>query len=170
MSSLTFVSPDSFPPGTIASLLRSSYHDMPATAEERAYHRAQWRRIERLSLEDPDVSACVFLTCLGGQLVGFGSLDPQRNTGAVGQNAVHPDFRGLGYGRQQLIRILNLLKERGCSSASVKTGEHAFFAPAQRMYLSCGFVEYRRYWREEISSYRMVEFRFDLSEWNYSPG
>ncbi|MDP8244798.1 MAG: GNAT family N-acetyltransferase [Candidatus Hinthialibacter antarcticus] len=159
---ITFDLPTMFPPGTMISLLQSSYLELPATTEETAYHHAQWRRTERLALEDPDVAACVFITCLDGQPIGFGSFDPRGKIGAVGQNVIHPDHRGGGYGREQLREILKRLRERGCTFARVKTGEHAFFAPAQAMYLSCGFKERRRYWREEIDSFRMVEFVVDL--------
>lgn len=159
---ITFEPPNAFPPGRIVALLQSSYTGLPATPEEIAYHRAQWRRTERLALEDPDVAACVFITCLDGQPIGFGSFDPRGKIGAVGQNVIHPDHRRKGYGREQLSEILTRLRERGCTFARVKTGEHAFFAPAQALYLSCGFKERRRYWREEIDSFRMVEFVVEL--------
>ncbi|MBZ0258503.1 GNAT family N-acetyltransferase [bacterium] len=161
---ITFKPADAFPPGTIYSLLQSSYMGLPASPEETAYHRAQWRRTERLALNDADVAACVFITCIEKQPIGFGSFDPRGKIGAVGQNAIHPDARGRGYGREQLREILRRLRMRGCTFARVKTGEHAFFAPAQKMYISLGFKERRRYWREEIDSYRMIEYVVELND------
>lgn len=161
---ITYEPANKFPPGTIDSLLQSSYMGLPVTPEETAYHRAQWRRTERLSLEDDDVAACVFITCVEQQPIGFGSFDPRGKIGAVGQNVIHPDVRGKGYGRDQLREILRRMQIRGCTFVRVKTGEHAFFAPAQAMYISCGFKERRRYWREEIDSYRMIEYVVELSD------
>lgn len=160
---ITYEPVNKFPSGTIYSLLQSSYMGLPATPEETAYHRAQWRRTERLALNDADVAECVFISCVENQPIGFGSFDPRGKIGAVGQNVIHPDACGKGYGSAQLREILRRLRMRGCTFARVKTGEHAFFAPAQEMYISRGFKEHRRYWREEIDSFRMVEYVIELN-------
>ena len=40
----------------------------------------------------------------------------------------------------------------------VTTGEHKFFLPAQKMYVSCGFKETRRFFGDTDLSFREIEF------------
>jgi hypothetical protein len=48
--------------------------------------------------------------------------------------------------------------------ASVSTGDHRFYIPAQRMYLACGFREIRRNveWIRPNPHFKMIEYEKEL--------
>ncbi len=96
---------------------------------------------------EPDNS---FVTEVDGQVVGFCCLHPDASTGIgeVGQNGVHPNFKGRGYGARQLRFVLDELRRRGMKVAEVQTGLNDGHAPARRMYERAGFeplLGYQRY-------------------------
>lgn len=93
---------------------------------------------------------CSFVTEVDGRVVGFCCLhlDPTTGIGEVGQNGVHPDYRGKGYGSRQLAFVLDELARRGMSIAEVQTGLNDGHAPARKMYERAGFqplIGYQRY-------------------------
>lgn len=76
------------------------------------------------------------------ELAGIGALktlDPLR--GEVKSMRVDERFRGHGVGRAILRHIIAVARERGMTSLFLETGAPASFAPAQRLYLTEGFVE-----------------------------
>ncbi len=91
-----------------------------------------------------------FVTEAGGRVVGFCCLhvDASTGIGEVGQNGVHPDYKGKGYGSRQLAFVLDELRRHGMKIAEVQTGLNEGHAPARRMYERAGFVPligYQRY-------------------------
>jgi len=63
-----------------------------------------------------------------------------------------------GFGKQQIFEILNRFRSMGIQKAKVSTCSHPFFVPAQRMYISCGFIEIgRRPWDGNTSQY-IIEY------------
>ena len=135
-------------PGTIADLLKLSYARLIST-EPGVWKQEEenWEQFDRDVFECPaTIGTCVFLSWWGDQLVGLGSYDPRQRPelGIIGHNCVLPGFRGKGFGKQQIIKILSLFKALGIGKSKVSTLEHPFFIPAQQMYLSCGFQETKR--------------------------
>lgn len=127
-----------FPRGTFFHLVRASYAPI---ADERLCER--WRNADQDVYDHPEtVAPCVVVTCLRGEPIGLTSYDPRAFPRAsIGQNCVLPDHRGKGYGRRQLLRLLDVLKAKGFQDVVVTTADEPFFKPAKAMYEACGFVE-----------------------------
>lgn len=105
---------------------------------------ARWEQYATDIRENPaTVGACIFLTCLDGQICGFGSWDPRPDPvygrASVGHNCILPEYRQRGLGRRQISEILDRLRRRGACGCQVTTGAHPFYLPARKMYESCGF-------------------------------
>ena len=92
------------------------------------------------------VGNCVYISEIDGEVAGMFSFDPRPGPfkGIIGHNCILPPFRGRGLGKLQILETLNLLRKRHIQNAEVSTGDHPFFLPAQKMYISCGFKEIRR--------------------------
>ena len=159
---LEFKSPLEYEPGIIAGLLKKSYRELVLSnpklwrGEEK-----KWAEFDDEIFRCPDsVGNCVFLTLLGRWIVGFASYDPRHRPefGVIGHNCILAQFRGRGYGKQQLSEILRCLQSAGIKTAQASTSSHPFFIPAQRMYVSCGFIEVgRRPWDVDPSQ-NIIEY------------
>lgn len=152
-------------PGVIADLLGRSYAQMLAEDPEHwGPERANWAEFDRQVFENPDtIGRCVFVTCVDGEPVGLASFDPrQKPVGIVGHNCIVPEFRGRGLGRAQIQEVLRQLRERGFARAVVSTGQQEFFAPARRMYESCGFRETGRPAGGPNPAYELVEYELEM--------
>lgn len=88
----------------------------------------------------------VVIAEINGEAVGFASykLDAATRIGTVDDNAVLPQHRGLGVGRQMLTRVLEILEAAGMEFAQVSTGLEEPYAPARRMYERQGFKPLHR--------------------------
>ena len=145
---LAFKPPSGHSRGTILRLFRQSYAEMMLA--DLPYWRNEeedWSRFDQEVFENPDtVGRCVFISLSEGAVVGLGSFDPRHGPeyGTIGHNCILPEFRGSRFGKQQVEELCARLRARGFKRAVVSTGDHPFFLPAQRMYLSCGFKETRR--------------------------
>ena len=145
---LAFTQPSEHGRGIIADLLRKSYAGMASS--DPLYWRGEeeeWAQFDRDAFENPEtVGKCVFVSMFEDTVVGLGSFDPRQapECGIVGHNCILPEFRGRGFGKLQIEEICARLRTIGCKRAVVSTGDHPFFVPAQRMYISCGFEETRR--------------------------
>lgn len=153
-------------PGIIADLLKCSYADIVSSVpEDWGQEKANWEEFDREVFLFPDsVGACAFLTWWDGRLVGFGSCDPRQRPhfGIVGHNCILPEFRGKGFGKQQIHEILRRFAAMGILLAKVSTNAHPFFIPAQRMYLSCGFTEVRRVPWDRNPELHIIEYERKL--------
>jgi ribosomal protein S18 acetylase RimI-like enzyme len=56
---------------------------------------------------------------------------------------IHPRYRGRGYGKQLLEKLLDVGKELRCSSFLLETSK--FMTVAQHIYTSAGFIERDEY-------------------------
>lgn len=83
----------------------------------------------------------VYVTELNGKAVGFFTytLDKTTKIGTVGENGIHPDYRGQGIGSMQLKQVLQILRANGMKYAEVATGLNEGHLPARRMYEKAGF-------------------------------
>ena len=136
-----------FRPGIINDLLRRSYQELlNSTPDCWQPEAARWAEFDREAFANPGtVGACVFVTSLGDQPVGFGSFEPRdAQSGWVGHNCIVPEHRRQGLGRRQLDEILRRMTRRGIREVRVTTCAHQFFLPARRMYESRGFTEVGR--------------------------
>lgn len=131
-------------PGIVLSLLENSYRTfLESIPELWAQERAEWAELDRLAFSLQ--GNWIFLTRKAGEIIGLASFDPRGfPLAVVGHNCILPAFRGNGYGKLQLRELIRVIRERRFTKVRVSTGDHDYFIPAQRMYVSCGFKEVRR--------------------------
>ena len=161
MPPLTFKPLSEHKPGTIFTLLRECYKGL---AKIKSKYITEWKKdwieYDNDIFQYPDtIGSCGFVSYLGIEIVGFASYDPRKYpTGVIDHNCILPQFRGNGYGKQQINEILKRFREMNFKKAIVATNEYEFFYPAQRMYLACGFSEKRRFFDGENKDYVMIEY------------
>lgn len=136
--------------GLIFALLSKSYFDLldKYQFEHKKDMIDDWRKFDEVAFHNLEtIGKCVFVTFLGKKLIGLGSYDPRQwpEVGIIGHNCILPEFRGHGCGSAQMLEIIERLKKKKYKMARASTGDHPFFQAAQRMYLSCGFKETRRF-------------------------
>ena len=150
----------------IAFMLKHSYANLVESDPEHwGPEVPKWEQFDREVFEHPDtVGSCVFLSWSDDQLVGFGSYDPRQKPalGIVGHNCVLPEFRGRGFGKQQIQEILRRFRAKGISCAKVSTNDYPAFIPAQRMYAACGFQETNRQPWANDASQKVIEYEMRL--------
>lgn len=169
---LTFTSIRDQPSGLIASMLKRSYVDLVDADQERwGPEVSSWEEFDREVFERPHtVGACVFLSWWDDKLVGFASYDPRQrpDVGIVGHNCVLPEFRGNGFGKEQIKEVLRRFRTMGISLARVSTLDTPFFTPARRIYTACGFRETARHpWGVDPLHY-VIEYEVRLDEYGLS--
>jgi GNAT superfamily N-acetyltransferase len=158
---LTFRELEGYPRGILEDMQIAGYDGWRVPEAVRKQVEHHWSKLDQLAFDHLDtVGRCMFITCLNGQPIGFGAFDPRRGPaiGVVGQNCILPEFRGNGYGTQQMREILRRMKDHSIQKAVVSTGEDKFFAAARSMYEACGFVETRRFTIYD-GQFRCVEYQ-----------
>ena len=86
----------------------------------------------------------IYLLKVEGSINGMGALKKlNRNVGEIKRMYVRPSFRGKGYGRQLLSKLLEKGKEFGCSTFRLETSK--FMKAAQHIYITNGFIEREEY-------------------------
>jgi ribosomal protein S18 acetylase RimI-like enzyme len=163
---LTFVPISQFSPGALADLLHKSYAGLVEKWPGRWDREAgSWNDFDRQAFAHPDtIGKCVFVSRLKDNPVGLASYDPRGGPryGLIGQNCILPEYRGRGFGKQQILEILSRLKARRIEGARVTTSEHPFFLPARKMYRSLGFEEVRRFAGGPDPDYGLIELEMKL--------
>ncbi len=103
---------------------------------------------ELTSYKPPD--GIFYLLQVNNKIIGMGAFRKlDDNTGEVKRMYIRQEFRGNGYGKALLKKLLNLGKEIGCSRILLDTGE--FMSAAQYVYHSTGFQEINKYPETEVS-------------------
>ena len=154
--------------GLLVSLLSQSYADyFQYDPECKKVWQKDWKGYDSDVFQYPDtVGACGFVTSLEGRAIGFASWDPRQlpEIGIIGHNCILPSFRGNSYGKRQIVKALDILKEKGCRTVCVTTGEHFFFRPAQQMYISCGFREVKRSIADPPAKFGTIDYELPLTK------
>ena len=144
-------------------MLCQSYDDLIKSDPIHWKHEENiWNEFDRDAFSNPEtVGACVFLSWNGRELVGFASFDPRQRPlcGIIGHNCILPEFRGQGFGKQQVNEILDRFMILGIQTAKVTTNGNPFFVPAKRMYKSCGFQEISREPCEDDMTQSLIHYK-----------
>jgi GNAT superfamily N-acetyltransferase len=153
--------------GRIGALLTEGYQELLSMGDDFwLQERESWMQFDAEVFENlSTIGQCVFLTRLGTEIIGFSSFDPRPGPsfGILGHNCIRPPYRGQGFGKCQVYETLSRLRMRSIRKAIVSTGEHPFFVPAQKMYLSCGFHEMRRRSANSRMGFRVIEYELAVS-------
>ncbi|MBM3187116.1 MAG: GNAT family N-acetyltransferase [Chloroflexi bacterium] len=89
----------------------------------------------------PASGAGVGVAHIGDEVVGFVTFysNVQKGIGEIGNNAVHPDWQGLGISLRMYEHAFTHLRQQGMRYVKVETGGDPAHAPARRAYEKAGF-------------------------------
>jgi ribosomal protein S18 acetylase RimI-like enzyme len=91
----------------------------------------------------------IYLLVVDDNIAGMGSIKKlNEDIGEIQRMYIHPNYRGRGFGKQMLNRLLNDGKDLGCSTFRLSTPK--FSKVAQHIYRSAGFVERKEYLESEV--------------------
>ena len=94
------------------------------------------------SLKPPE--GIIYLLVVAGDIAGMGALRKLSDEiGEIKRMYIRPHYRGRGYGKQMLNKLLEVGREFGCSSFVLETSK--LMAVAQHIYKSVGFIEREEY-------------------------
>jgi len=79
---------------------------------------------------------------MDGKIQGFATflIDLEKTLGIIGNNAVHPDAQGKGFGKMLHLALLDEFRKRGLKYAQVLTGLDPAHDAARSSYLKAGFT------------------------------
>lgn len=156
---INFTSLDKYKQGLLYSLLFDSYKEFP----DKANYVNDWKKFDKEAFTNPKIGECIIVTCIDNKPIGFVSYDSRQGPefGIIGHNCVLPKYQGQGYGKKQIEKLLKKFKELHYKKACVKTGDHPFFINANKMYLSLGFKEIKRF-TDNKQNFPVIEYEMNL--------
>lgn len=106
-------------------------------------HSYSSRILDELELyQAPD--GAFYLLKVKGSFVGMGAIRKiNSEIGELKRMYIKPDYRGKGYGKMMLAKLIKRGEELGYTTLRLDTGP--FMESAQHLYRSVGFVEIERY-------------------------
>ena len=152
-----------YQPGQIQELIKKCYSelfDYSPNEKNRLYR--QWENEDNLAYKNINtIGRNILFSCIENNTIGYFSWDNRQfPNGIVGQNCILPNYRGHGYGTRQIEKIIEIFKIENFKTLTVKTGEHQFFIPAQKIYEKCGFkIKEKR--KGEI--FNIIEYILELN-------
>ncbi len=138
---------DNFKPGLIEQLLKTCYKGLiDYFPEEKQRLFCQWEKEDSEAFNNLEtIGRHVKFSCLDNNAIGYFSWDDrQYPLGIIGQNCILPNFQGQGYGKEQIELIIEIFQDKNFKEVKAITGDHDFFMPAQKIYISCGFKVQKR--------------------------
>ena len=159
---------NAFPRGTIFRLLKESYAGLqiPEASIKNEYIK-NWQETDNSAYDYPDtIGSCVLFSCINDKPIGFFSWDPRKlpEEGEIGHNCILPEYRGLGYGKMQIEKTIEIFSSRFAKKIKVTTDHHPFFIPAQKTYISCGFIETGRSQTKMFGGLTLIHYELNLYE------
>lgn len=87
----------------------------------------------------------LLVTEYDGKIVGFTSyqINEEKMIGEISNNAIHPDYQGLGIGKMQHNKLLEIFSSKNMKFAIVTTGLDEAHAKARASYEKAGFKPMR---------------------------
>ncbi|WP_454084338.1 GNAT family N-acetyltransferase [Georgenia sp. Marseille-Q6866] len=130
------IGPGNVDAADVAALLREHLDDMYATSPSESVHA-----LSEQGLRDPDVTFCTARDDDDG-LLGCGAIKRLgANAAELKSMRTATAARGRGVGSAILTHLLDVARERGCTTVHLETGSMDYFAAARRLYARHGFVE-----------------------------
>lgn len=126
-----------FPRGTLAALLKDGYSFEP---KFELYWKNQWDEFDDFFYDNPNIAEFAgFMSVLNGVPIGFVSWNPTHlpKFTEVGHNCIATKYKGMGYGKAQMIEAVRRIKAQGAKKIIVCTNER--LVPAQHAYENAGF-------------------------------
>ena len=114
------------------------------------------------SLKPPE--GIIYLVVVEGDIAGMGALRKLSNEiGEIKRMYIRPFYRGRGYGKQMLNRLLEVGRKFGCSSFLLETSK--FMTVAQHIYRAAGFIEREEYPESETPTvFRQYQLFMEKTE------
>lgn len=126
-----------FPRGTLMNMLKDGYSFEPRF--ERDWIK-QWEEFDNFFYNNPHIAkTCGFITILYDTPIGFVTWNPTNlpESVEIGHNCILTEYKGNGYGLQQMKEAVRRITETGARRIVVWTNE--ICVPAQHTYESAGF-------------------------------
>ena len=149
-----------FPPGTLSALLQDGYSFEPRFEQD---WLDQWKEFDDFFYDNPHIAeSCGFMTVLGGTPIGFVSWNPTNLPVSVeiGHNCIATEYKGNGYGRQQMQEAVRRIRMRNPEKILVTTNE--ILVPAQHSYEGAGFWLVGKS-EEPYTEYAGMRMHYELS-------
>jgi ribosomal protein S18 acetylase RimI-like enzyme len=114
------------------------------------------------SLKPPD--GVIYLLVDDGDVAGMGAIRKLSDeVGEIKRMYIRPLYRGRGYGKQMLNKLLEVGRKLGCSSFLLETSK--FMTVAQHIYKSAGFIEREEYPESETPEiFRLYQIFMEKKE------
>ncbi|MFO7448294.1 MAG: GNAT family N-acetyltransferase [Ignavibacteriaceae bacterium] len=153
-----------FERGTLYHLLCESYSELlKAFPDHTEEYKQSWKTEDDNTFNYPDtIGKCVLVSVLNNEPIGFVSWDPRNipEEGIIGQNCILPAFRGKGYGKKQIEKVIEIFQSASTRVIKVTTADLPFFMPAQKTYLSCNFKINKHINTEAFGGLQLIEFEY----------
>jgi ribosomal protein S18 acetylase RimI-like enzyme len=106
----------------------------------------------------------IYLLIVEGAIAGMGALRKlSHEVGEIKRMYIRPFYRGRGYGKQMLNKLLKVGRRFGCSSFLLETSK--FMTVAQHIYKSVGFMEREEYPESETPTiFRQYQLYMEKTE------
>ena len=127
-----------FERGTIYNLLCEAYSFDKRWEEA---NKEKWRaEADDFFFDHLDISdKCLFISTINDKPIGVVMWDPRQlpDQVTIGHNCIIPEYKGYGYGIEQMKEAIIRIKNQGAEKILVSTNRP--LVPAQKMYESVGF-------------------------------
>ena len=157
-----------FERGTFYKLLCESYKEllerMPDYKNE---YKNNWKKFDYNIFNNPNtIGKYVLVSVVNENPIGFVSWDPRRvpESGEIGQNCIISAYRGNGYGKLQIQKVLSIFQNESTKDAKVTTADHPFYDAAKKMYLSCGFKEAGTSYTEKYGGLKLIHYKYKFRQ------
>lgn len=106
----------------------------------------------------------IYLLVVEGDIAGMGALRKLSNEiGEIKRMYIRPLYRGRGYGKKMLNKLLEMGRKFGCSSFLLETSK--FMTVAKHIYRSAGFIEREEYPESETpTAFRQYQLFMEKTE------
>ncbi len=158
---LEFRKISSFHRGILFELLSDAYSFDSRCAE---VWSNDWKSFDDFFFDNPHIAdRCGFVSTIDGNPIGFASWDPRNmpDYAIIGHNCIATEFKGHGYGTQQILEAIRRISEADFKKIIVTTND--LLIPAKHMYERAGFRMIRRRENKHFSG-GYIDYKYSLRD------